>query len=641
MVTVALAGHVDHGKTALVKSMTGVDPDRLVEEKLRGLTTDLGFAHLPRRTALGSAVGLVDVPGHERYLKNMLAGLAGIDGFLLAVSCHDGWMPQSQEHFEVLQLLGIRKGVVALTKCDLYDAEMIDLARSEVADHLDQAGMDDVVIRATSVLTGQGIPELLSDLTALAESVAEPASSPTAKMWIDRAFTVRGAGTVVTGTLQGRAVSVGDSLTIHPEGVRVRVRGAQVHGRAQEQVHAGNRVALNVTALEKVKVSRGNLLVGDVQAPLTSRFAVELETLKTLSRPLTNKGAYHVHVGTAQLPARVQSSNGRLEPGATGPGIVTLEDALPLSVGDRLIIRDVGRRQVVAGARVVTADLSPAPHGRRCSWKEIDARRNLSERELLSRHVSSCRATSLEDLAAVMGWPQDVVERVLCEPALASEIVVSGDLVYSSSFWTWLADDVRRRLEEQHRKQPLTPGMEREEVLAPYRLRRSWWPAVIKALVDAGIVAKHGHILVVPGYQIDLRAVGGADFDALLAAVTERGYEFPDLAELKARGFGRDLVEAAVRAGWLVKMDTLITTPDAVDAALHTWAQLDVVKGGAGLKVPAARDALGSSRKYILPLLYHCDEVGYTRRLPDDRRVITPAGRTRATSLDMAGAASG
>lgn len=639
MVTVALAGHVDHGKTALVKSLTGVDADRLVEEKLRGLTTDLGFAHLSSNDDHGPAVGLVDVPGHERYLKNMLAGLAGIDGFLLAVSCHDGWMPQTQEHFEVLQLLGISRGIVALTKCDLYDEEMVDLASSEIADHLSQAGMNDVVIRPTSVITGQGIPELLSDLSALANSVAESGPAHTAKLWVDRAFTVRGAGTVVTGTLQGRAVAVGDCLTVHPGGGQLRVRGLQVHGRAQDQVDPGNRVALNVTAAEKVKISRGNLLLADPRVPVTSRIAVELETLETLDRPVTNKGAYHVHIGTAQVPARVRCPNGRLDPGATGPGIVTLEHSLPLSVGDRLIVRDVGRRQVVAGARVVTADVARSPHARR--WEEIDARRSMSERQLISTHVTSCRVTSIEDFAAVMGWSEGTVRNVLQEGHTASEVVVSGDLVSSSSFWSWLVDDVRRRLEEHHREQPLSPGQGREEILASYRLPRSWWPAVVKTLVDAGAVAKHGHVLAAPGHQVDPRHVGGADFDALLAFVAERGYEFPDLAEVETRGFGRDLVEAAVRAGWLVRMDTLLSTPDAVAAALDTWARLDPVDAGAGFKVPEARDALRSSRKYILPLLYHCDEAGYTRRLPDDSRVMTDAGRARARAFDMVGAASG
>ncbi|MGA7097665.1 MAG: selenocysteine-specific translation elongation factor, partial [Acidimicrobiia bacterium] len=359
MPLIGTAGHVDHGKSTLVQALTGRDPDRWEEEKRRGLTIDLGFAWttLPN----GGEVSFVDVPGHERYLKNMLAGIEAIDVALFVVAADEGWMPQSEEHLAVLDLLGIHRGVVALTKIDAVDEETAGLAALEIEERLEATSLQDAPIIPVSARTGVGLENLLQTLDDLVAQVEPGGDRP--RLWVDRAFSVSGAGTVVTGTLVEGSLRTGDEVTLFPGGARTRIRGIQSHERELEQAGPGRRVALSLSGVDRAAVPRGSMLGLADQWVVTRRFTATLMPARYVD-VFPERGAFHVHVGSGAHPAEIHVLEGDL-------GLVSIPDELPLRSGDRFIVRETGRKMVVAGGVVI--DPSP-PRSRKAirSFPKMD-----------------------------------------------------------------------------------------------------------------------------------------------------------------------------------------------------------------------------------------------------------------------------
>jgi selenocysteine-specific elongation factor len=339
MPVIGTAGHVDHGKSTLIEALTGRDPDRWDEEKERGLTIDLGFAW----TTLGDGteVGFVDVPGHERFIKNMLAGIDAIDVALFVVAADEGWMPQSEEHLAVLDLLGISKGVIALTRADIVDTDTADLAELEVQDRVAGTVLENAPIIRTGAPAGLGVSEIRDALAEALEGIpARSGNRP--RLWIDRAFTIGGAGTVVTGTLVGGPVEVGDQLVVWPGEDRVRIRTIQSHETGHERLDPGRRAALNLAGTTRDRVPRGAMLGRPADWEPTTRFLADLRAIRDLTEPLRDRGAYQLHVGSSAVPARLRLVEGpSLE--TTGVAAIEAQRAIPLRVGDRFILREVGR----------------------------------------------------------------------------------------------------------------------------------------------------------------------------------------------------------------------------------------------------------------------------------------------------------
>ncbi|MGC5310642.1 selenocysteine-specific translation elongation factor [Micromonospora zamorensis] len=582
MFVVATAGHVDHGKSTLVRALTGMEPDRWAEERRRGMTIDLGFAWTTLPS--GGTVAFVDVPGHERFVPNMLAGVGPVPAALIVVAADEGWMPQSAEHLAALDALGVAYGLVAVTRADLADpGPAMARARAEIA----ATSLGTVSAVAVSGLTGAGLPELRAALDRLAAGLPTPVVDDPVRLWVDRSFTVRGSGTVVTGTLGVGRLRVGDELELAGADEPVRVRGLHSLGEARPEVTAVARVAVNLRGTPRDRLGRGDALLTPGRFHRTDLVDVRLTGDPAADLPAT----LTLHVGSAAVPVRVRP---------LGPDTVRLRLArpLPLLVGDRALLRDPGRHHVTGGVRVL--DVAPPPLARRGAavaraqvLAELDGRPDLAG-ELRRRRL--VRAGAL----IRMGVP------VHAAP-------VAGDWLADPAHWRRLGEQVTEEVARYTREHPLEPGM-------PVDALRQRLALPDRVLVEA---------LVRPPLRIHAGRVGAAGADALPEPVAravrrvraeygDRPFRAPEADRLVDLGLGPREIGAAVRAGALLRLaDNVVLLPDALD---------DAVRVLAGLPQPftlsAARQALDTTRRVAVPLLELLDRRGATRRLPDDARIV-------------------
>ena len=536
---VGTAGHVDHGKSTLVHALTGTDPDRWAEEKARGLTIDLGFAS----TVLPSGRGLafVDVPGHVRFLRNMLAGAGAVDACLFVVAATEGWKPQSEEHLRIVELLGVRHGIIARTKIGL--AETLP----DLTPHVRGTFLEGAPVVNVDAVTGTGMDALRTELDALLATTPLAVDRERPRLWVDRAFAAKGAGTVVTGTLTGGRLRVGDELTL--VGRRVRVRGLQSHGEALDDVAPGRRVAVNVTGIAHDEVARGQALVRPGQWHETTILDARLHVLPSLDHDVSRRGAYVAYIGSGEHPVRVRVLGPTaIEPGADGSVRLHLPTGLPLLPGDRFVLRESGRGETVGGGEIV--DVAPT---RRRDWIAAD------------------------ELERLTGVPQQpTIGRWVVEPAALHAVVA----------------DLRARAEA---------GL---DVAVLDDRERAVLATLDDVVVDRGVA----------------RAAGATDPMAehpWLAALASQPFSPPP-----PDGVSREEVREAARRGLAIERDGIWFAPSAVDQAARVVASLLAAKPG-GVTVAEIRDALGTTRKYLLPLLGILDATGVTRRR-EERRVAGP-----------------
>jgi selenocysteine-specific elongation factor len=612
---VATAGHVDHGKSSLIVRLTGIDPDRWQEEKRRGLTIDLGFAwcSLPS----GREIGFVDVPGHERFVRNMLAGVGPVRLVLFVVAADEGWKPQSEEHLAIVDVLGAGAGVVALTKADLVDEEGIAARTREIRQRLKGTALEEAPVIACSSVTGMGLDELRGALDDMVAAAPAPDQESRPRIHIDRSFTIRGAGTVVTGTLTGGPLAVGDEVRIYPSGPAVRIRSLQTHRRAVPVARPVSRVAANLAGIPKHEVERGDVLSLAGRWRPTSVIEGKVLPVRSLEHPLTSRGAYKLYLGTAERDARVRLFAGsELRPREEAFARITLSRPVIAEPGDRFVLREAGRRETVAGGVVLDPD-PPARPGR-------DAAQRLRRRDRASR----------EQLAELLLAERGAV-RASDLPVLAgvSPSEVPGAVRVGA--W-WVAEDqlrdldgtVRSVLEAYHRRHPLRPGMDASEVrrallegggqlVSP--LEQGLAGALMGRMEEQGAVAREGTAVRLSGHRISL---GERESEALrlVEAVAEAEPTPPTVRELQEQGFPRDLVQACVATGRLARVsDDLAVTPGFLARAEEV---IRAEAGGpGGVTVSRFREALGTTRKYALPILEHFDRQGLTRRQGDVRRL--------------------
>ena len=593
MPVVATAGHVDHGKSTLVRALTGRDPDRWEEEKRRGLTIDLGFAWA---TLDGLEVSFVDVPGHERFVKNMLAGTEGMDLALFVVAADEGWMPQSEEHMSVLDLLGVDRGVVAITKADRVDADHLELVVLDVEDRLQGTSLSEAPLVVTSVTEQTGIDELRA---ALAKVVSDsPTSSPAGrpKLWIDRAFTISGAGTIVTGTLTGGSLEVNQPVEILPAGRKARIRSLQSHEQVRTEVQAGSRTAVNLAAVDLEDVKRGMLLAPPGQWALTKRIVARLRTVRALAEPLTSRGAYHLHLGTGSWPARLRLLETVVLEG-TGAALVELDGPIPVAVGDSFILREVGRRAVVAGGRVLNPEAPARTREARDSLGELERILELPPDDQATLLLELRGTASLSTLAAHTGGGQP------------SATVVAGDQALSGEASSRITRSASEVVAAFHRENPLRPGISKASLASGLGVN----PEVLEAVVA------DSPDLVDDGAQISVRGFEGAlsdEQEAVASQVEERiraaGLAVPRAAELSV---DEELLHSLVRSGRLVRIsDDLLYLPEQLAAIRSSLDELPKP-----FTVAEFRDELTISRKYAVPLLEWLDSQGVTLRRGDTR----------------------
>lgn len=582
MFVVATAGHVDHGKSTVVRALTGMEPDRWAEERRRGMTIDLGFAWTTLPS--GGTVAFVDVPGHERFVPNMLAGVGPVPAALIVVAADEGWMPQSAEHLAALDALGVAYGLLAVTRADLADPGPATAhARAEIA----ATSLGAVEAVAVSGLTGAGLPELRTALERLAARLPPPMVDDPVRLWVDRSFTVRGNGTVVTGTLGAGRLRVGDELELAGIDEPVRVRGLHALGEARSEAAAVARVAVNLRGTPRDRLGRGDALLTPGRFHRSDLVDVRLTGDPAADLPAT----LTLHVGSAAVPVRVRP---------LGPDTVRLRLArpLPLLVGDRALLRDPGRHHVSGGVRVL--DVAPPPLARRGAaaaraqvLAELDGQPDLAG-ELRRRRL--VRASAL----IRMGVP-------------AHAAPVAGDWLADPAHWRRLGDQLTEEVARYAREHPLEPGM-------PADALRQRLALPDRVLVEA---------LVRPPLRIHAGRVGAAGADALPEPVAravqrvraeygDRPFRAPEADHLVDLGLGPREIGAAVRAGALLRLaDNVVLLPDALDGAVRVLAGLPQP-----FTLSAARQALDTTRRVAVPLLELLDRRGVTRRLPDDARIV-------------------
>jgi selenocysteine-specific elongation factor len=579
---IATAGHVDHGKSTLVRALTGMEPDRWAEERRRGMTIDLGFAwtDLPS----GATVAFVDVPGHERFVPNMLAGIGPVPAALVVVAADEGWMPQSAEHLAALHALGVRRGLLAVTRADLADPAP---ALAQARERLAATSLGDVEAVALSAVTGEGLDRLRAALDRLVATLPEPDADAPVRLWVDRSFTVRGSGTVVTGTLAAGRIRAGDELQLAGAGRTVRVRGLQSLGASVPRAEAVARVALNLRGADRDEVSRGDALVtpgafadvGVLDVRVDGDAAADVPAHLTL------------HIGSAAVPARVRPLGG-------DTARLTLARALPLRVGDRGLLRDPGRHHVVGGA--VVLDVAPPALDRRGA--AAARARDLAESGAAPDAGVEVRRRGLVRRGELerMGIPVDL------EP-------VAGDWLADPHLWAALRGRLPQVVSQWDQAHALDPGMPVEAVRRALDLPDR---DLVAALADGVLPVRDGRVRARDDDRSALPPAVAAAVQRLRGDLTAQPFAAPDAARLDELGLGARELAAAVRAGALLRVaDRVVLLPDAVEEARRRLSGIP-----APFTLSEARAALGTSRRVAVPLLELLDRERVTERLPDDRR---------------------
>jgi len=604
---VGTAGHIDHGKSTLITAMTGIDPDRLAEEKRRGMTIDLGFAHMTLPS--GREIGIVDVPGHARFIRNMLAGAHGLDAVLLVVAADEGIMPQTREHLEIVDLLDVRRGLVVLTKIDLVEADWLELVKAEVTATLEGTSLEGAPMLGVSSVTGEGMAELLAALDRLLDSAESRANIARPRLPIDRVFTMSGFGTVVTGTLVDGSLSVGDELEVVPSGRTVRVRGLQRHNLKAETVEPGNRVAANLIGVEKTELSRGDVLSRPGTVQPSRRVDATVRVLVSAPQPLRHGAELLLHTGTVDTGCRVIMLEGDEVP-AGGQGFVQLYLDRPIAAaaGDRFVLRVPSPSSTVAGGRFI--DVAPRKH----------ARHDSAVRDSLLRRTAG--DVLQEELRK---YPRGVSVSALLKATLAENTELErlkakrvGDWLFGEEAWAAVATRATHELDVYHEANPLRPGMAREELRNRLGLQAASYPAVVQGLVDEGRVVERDRWLASPDHRVELETAGGPAAE-LLRLIAAEPFTPPSLPEaMQKSGATLEMVRALAQRGDLVKVsDEVAFSQDAYGAAIDLVKEIVAVQGS--VTVAQLRDRMGASRRPVLALLEHLDAQRVTRRVGDAR----------------------
>jgi len=628
-IIVGTAGHIDHGKTALVKALTGIDADRLQEEKRRGITIDLGFAHmdLPAPNGETLRLGFVDVPGHERFVRNMLAGVGGMDLVLLVIAADEAIKPQTREHFDILQLLGVRRGITVLTKSDAVDAETLDVVRLEVEEFLRGTFLDKPnSMIAVSSLTGAGLDELKRAMAAAAAEVQPRDSNAIARLPIDRVFTMKGFGTVVTGTLVAGTIRREDELAVFPTGRQVRVRGVQVHGEMTEKAVAGQRTALNLAGASTEDLSRGMTLAPPATFETTRRVDVSLRLLASAPRPLKSRARVHFHSYTMETVAEVLlHGTKQIAPGEEAFARLKLPDAVLVLPGDRFILRQFSPVVTIGGGVVLDSAPIPRSPGQSDFLKALAAGNpGTILRARIARRQHD--GIPMPRLIAETGWTKSFIEAQLAQAIKEQRVVRVGEMLLDLPALEALKIRIVSVVVDFHKNNPLVGGISREELRRQVDATPEVFEAVTALLVREKKIEVAGDLVRLPGHGVVMKDEEAESKKRIEDAFAEAGLRVPALHEVIA-GLKIDKMRAQKIVTLLLRDKVLIKVSD--ELVFHRSALEELRRQVAAYKVKSAKidvakfkELTGVSRKYAIPLLEYLDRERVTKRVGDAREIL-------------------
>jgi selenocysteine-specific elongation factor len=635
---VGTAGHIDHGKSALVRALTGTDPDRLPEEKRRGITIDLGFADLELDDL---RIGFVDVPGHERFIKNMLAGAHGIDLLALVIAADEGVMPQTREHFDICRLLGVSNGLVVITKTDLVDEEMLALVEDDARALIAGSFLEEAPLVSVSSRTGAGLDQLKSRLIELGRRVPARSKDFTTRLPIDRAFSMKGFGAVVTGTLISGKIAEGDELELLPLQVNVRVRGLQVHNKSVHEAHAGQRTAVNLAGIDTAQIERGMVLAPVGRLRPTQIVDAWIDVLPGASRAVRSRSRVRFHIGATEVLGRVRvlEESSQIEAGSFGLAQLRLEAPVVAVHGDRFILRSYSPAETIAGGVIV--DPFATKHRAREMEQALQVLRMLMHDERALKfegfvRASGVRGLRLADLAAATGWTNEVLEKVASE--VHGSVIDVGGLYIARDSFDRLSSAVLDELDRHHKREPLARGMLRETLREKVFAHSApeLFNGVLARFEADGKVVSEKDIVRSSGHSVGLSEQDVALSKRIEAVYLAAGVEAPSLDEAMTKANvpaaqrlqARKLLQLLLDDRKLVRIQGEMfmhsQVVEALKAKLHAYASQH--EPDRLIDVPTFKDLAGVSRKYAIPLLEYFDRDQVTRRAGDKRLILKPRG---------------
>jgi len=632
-VILGTAGHIDHGKTSLIRALTGIDTDRLKEEKLRGITIELGFAYmdLPDRERLG----IVDVPGHERFVKHMVAGATGIDLVALVIAADEGVMPQTREHMEICQLLQVKKGLVVLTKTDLVeDVEWVEMVREDVADFLKGTFLEGAPILPVSAVTGEGLDDLRKALADLVTQVEPRNADGPFRLSVDRVFSMRGFGTVITGTSVSGKLRVGDPVVVYPAGHKSKVRGLQVHNDEVQEIYPGQRTAINLQGMEKALIERGNVVATPGSLVITHMVDVFMEMLASAPRPLKNRSKVRFHTGTAEnLATAVLLDREELAPGDRTFLQIRLDHPVAVLRGDRFVLRSYSPVQTIGGGTV----LHPLPRKHRgqhkaAAAKDLETLLTGDEESIVLWHVKDAGWAGLseEELLVRSNVPPRTQEKILQRFTSQKRVIVydkDNRRLLHPAVLGEIREAITAGLSEYHGRFPLKPGMRKEELVAqlPQPLDPKLYNFVLRQLVEQDLIAVEMEWVRLASHKVDLSRDEDGIRQKIEKAYKDAGLQPPFFKDVASSLPGTSKQHQAVLE-WMLSQGILVKTKEEIyfhSVPLKELQQKLVafLREHGEISTPQFKEMTQTSRKYTIPLLEYFDVQKVTIRIGDMRRL--------------------
>ena len=618
---IGLSGHIDHGKTALVKALTGVNTDSLTEEQKRGMTIDIGFAFLNEN------ITLIDVPGHEKFVKNMMAGVSAVDVALLVVAADDGVMPQTREHFEILNLLDIPLGIVAINKIDLADKDWLELVELDIGELLQGSFMEDAPILKVSAETGDGVDQLKTTLLDLCKKVPDKQDRGIFRLHVDRVFSMKGYGTVVTGTVNSGSLKIGDTVELLPGSVKSKVRGLQSHGEEVQQVETGARAAINLQGVEIKQIERGSQIaeIGYLQS--LNQMGVTLLLLGSAQKPITQNQRIRIHLGTQEVMARVALTDGKtLQPGDDCPALLRLEQPMVAARGDKFIIRSFSPVITIGGGEVMEVLIEE-------KWKIVKEKlQNLYESPKSDQLIhlvqeEGAKPITPEKLQYRIGISKEQINAIVEEKEELFWLThKQGKWLLTQNQWNELKNSIHNFLKKYHAKNPLNAGAQKEEIRQHLNCENSILEALLQSMLDDKSISQKGELFLNPNFSITLSSEDDSLQNSILNQLDQEGFTSSTLAQLSLKtGNSKEklmqVLNVAEQQGKLLRIDGKLMFTQKNFIILREKVN-QFFSNHPEMSVSEFKELAHTSRKYAVPLLEYFDKKKITYREGNIRKLV-------------------